>query len=187
MKKLLPKFILLCLLTFSWHTASAYDCEVDGIYYNLSGNEASVTYYSSSYSENRGAYTDIVSIPSAITYNGVTYDVTSIGNKAFYWCDHLTAITIPSSVTTIGEKAFYNSTGLTAVHISNLASWCGIIFGDDSSNPLYNAHHLFLNGEEVKDLIIPNGVTVIRGYAFYGCQGLTSVKFPDSLQIGCPI
>lgn len=32
--------------------------------------------------------------------------VTSIGEKAFYWCDSLTSVTIPKGVTSIGDEAF---------------------------------------------------------------------------------
>ena len=96
-------------------TASAYDCEVDGIYYNLSGNEAIVTYkveYTASYSDN-------IIIPSSIVYNGNSYSVTSIGKKAFYNCSGLTSVTIPNSVRNIGYSAFTNCSGLTSVTIPN--------------------------------------------------------------------
>lgn len=49
------------------------------------------------------------------------------------------------------------------------------------ANPLMYAHNLYVNGVLVKDLIIPNRVTSIGDYAFYGCSGLTSVTIPDSV------
>ena len=48
-------------------------------------------------------------------------------------------------------------------------------------NPLEYAHHLFLNGEEIKDLIIPDGVSSINTGAFFNCSGLTSVTIPKSI------
>ena len=107
--------------------------------------------------------------------------VTSIGNNAFRGCSGLTSITIPNSVTSIGGYAFSGCNGLTSVHISDLKAWCGIEFSSDYSNPLYYAHHLYLNGEEIKDLIIPSSVTSIGGGAFYGCSGLTSITIPNSV------
>ena len=64
------------------------------------------------------------------------------------------------------------------MNIQDIAAWCKISFG---SNPLEYAHHLYLNGEEIKDLIIPNSVRYIGDYAFYGCYGLTSLTIGNSV------
>ena len=82
-------------------SASAYDVEVDGIYYNLvsEGNVAEVT-------EGYKKYSGSITIPSSINVNEVEYSVTSIGRSAFSSCSRLTSITIPNSVTSIGDYAF---------------------------------------------------------------------------------
>ncbi|MBR5726412.1 MAG: leucine-rich repeat protein [Muribaculaceae bacterium] len=107
--------------------------------------------------------------------------VTGIGNSAFKNCTSLTTITIPNSVTSIGNSAFYGCTGLTSVHISDLAAWCNISFDNHWANPLDYAHHLYLNDNEITDLVIPNSVTSIKNHAFYECTGLTSVNTPNSV------
>ena len=70
---------------------------------------------------------------------------------------------------------------MTAVYITDLAAWCGIGFNTSDSNPLSYAHNLYLNGELVTDLVIPDSVTSIGWYAFYDCDGLTSVTIGDSV------
>ena len=136
-----------------------------------------------------------VTIPNSVTSMGgfafyyctgltsvtIPNSVTSIGDYAFYYCTGLTSITIGNSVTSIGEMAFWTCDGLTSVHISDIAAWCNIDFDASYSNPLSYAHHLYLNGEEVKDLVIPNSVKSIGVGAFGGCSGLTSVTIPNSV------
>lgn len=72
---------------------------------------------------------------------------------------------------------------LTAVHITDIAAWCEIDFVGYYywSNPLYYAHHLYVNGIEIKDLVIPDGVKSIGNFAFGGCSGFTSVTIPNSV------
>ena len=118
---------------------------------------------------------------SGLTSITIGNSVTSIGDYAFGYCSGLTSITIPNCVTSIGDYAFSGCTGLKEVHISDLASWCNIDFDYTSSNPLCHAQNLYLNGELVTELIIPNGVSKIKNYAFSGCSGLTSIKIPNSV------
>ena len=107
--------------------------------------------------------------------------VQTIGHKAFFYCPNLTSVKIGNCVTSIGENAFGECTNLKSVHITNLEAWCKIQFGDFDSNPTRWAHHLYLNGEEIKDLVIPETITSINDYAFNGCSKLTSVIIPNSV------
>lgn len=174
----MKKYLVLAILALSGMSIHAYDFYVDGIYYNFSGDEATVTYgpYASY------PYSGSVVIPESVTYNGNTYSVTSIGNSAFSGCSGLTSIAIPNSVTSIGKEAFRGCSGLTSVHITDLTAWNNITFEDIESQPLYYAHHLFLNGQEITgDFVIPEYLTQIGNYAFCGCSGLTSVIIPESV------
>src|SRR5574344_2763439 len=109
--------------------------------------------------------------------------VTSIGETAFQNCRAMVSITIPSSVISIGSYAFYKCEVLSSVKISDLAAWCKISC-DYAGSPLLYAHHLYLNGIEVKDYLeIPTGVTSIGASAFRGL-GITSVTRSEERRVG---
>ena len=98
MQKIFLLFTLLCLSL----SARAHDAEVDGIFYNLNAanKTATVTYKGSN------KYSGDVVIPETVTYNGITYSVTSLGDGCFADCSYLTSITIPNSVTSLGSSFF---------------------------------------------------------------------------------
>lgn len=112
--------------------------------------------------------------------------LTIIGVSEFKRCSNLTSIAIPSGIIRIREDAFMDCNNLKAVFISDLGAWCNISFEEgmyavETSNPLHYAHHLFLNGVEIRDLLIPNSITTIKYAAFEGCNGLTSVTIPNGV------
>ena len=109
-------------------------------------------------------------MPSVTFGNGVT----TIGKEAFEHCDSLASVTIGRGVTTIGRNAFTNW-NLEEVHISDLAAWCQIEYEQAECNPIYcSKGNVYIDGEAVTDLVIPDTVTSIGKYAFSGYSALRS-------------
>ena len=183
------KLLLTLLLAFmTANMALAYEYfEVDGIYYLSNGSEAIVSPRSLNAINPSHYYGDIV-IPETVTNNGVTYTVTTIGDKAFYQCSNLTSIHLPKTIKRFeGQNCFAGCGNLSVVEIESLESWCSIDFeitnGYDysHSNPLSYAHNLYINGEPLTELVIPTGVTKIGKSAFCRLSSLTRLEIPTSV------
>jgi len=196
--------ILLCVICIK---AGAYDAVIDGIYYNFSGTNATVTYKEYSFPNYFSDYSGDIIIPETVTYQETTYNVTSIGGSAFVNCSGLTSIKIPDNVATIGEKAFYGCNGLTTITwgngvnrienyafqgcnnltkiiVTDLKKWCdnSIIYIGYYNKPIEIAGHLYCDEEtEITNLVIPESVTTINESAFGHCKGLISVTIPNSV------
>jgi len=115
---------------------------------------------------------------------GLQMSVTEIGNSAFKACDSLQRIYMSELVTNIGNEAFTWCENLkTVYYYGSIGSWCNITFGDDYSNPLFYADLWYVNDSLVyTKLIIPNTVTEIKAYAFYGFNSFTNVIIGNSVK-----
>ncbi|MDE6394927.1 MAG: leucine-rich repeat domain-containing protein, partial [Duncaniella sp.] len=105
--------------------------------------------------------------------------VTDIGISAFEHCYGLKSVTIPNSVTSIGERAFRSCDNLTKAEFASIESLCAIKFGNIDANPLFYAHHLYIGGKEVTEVVIPESVTSIGNNTFAGWRSLKSVAIPN--------
>ena len=158
------------------------------LYYNIVNGEAEVTYrsYGSSYIGG-----DLI-IPDTVTYNGIGYSVTSIGESAFSYgdCSSMTSVTIPNSVTSIGNSAFTYCSSLTSVTIPNSV----IFIGEGAFAHCYSLTSVtipnsvtsigegaFRECSSLTNVTIPTSINSIGNYAFYGCTSLTSVTVPNSV------
>ena len=197
MKKPLRIVILLTmLLSIVGMKAFAYDIEVvntDGMtfFFDIinNGTELSVTNRGGTNVEMRRnpCYSGDVAIPPLVTYNGIEYKVTSIGDKAFFYCSGLTSITIPDGVTTIGSSAFGNCSGLTSVIIgkkitameSNAFNGCNALTSVTFHCSKINTW--FSGLKSIKEVTFGDGVTSIGNIAFKNCSGLTSITIGNSV------
>ncbi len=87
---------------WEYEVTSSEDMEV-AITYNTA-DEGNVTNYS-------GA----IEIPETVSYYGVNYTVTAIGEECFYGGTGITSVTIPSTINGIGDEAFSGCTGLETI------------------------------------------------------------------------
>ncbi len=127
--------------------------------------------------------------------------MTSIGCSAFAYCENLISANIPNGVARIGWDAFWN-TNISSVYIpKSVREIWNAAFGDcdnllsivvDAENPVYDSRNGCNAIIETKEnrlisgcasTIIPDGVVNIAQFAFIGCDNLTSITFPESLNI----
>ena len=114
--------------------------------------------------------------------------VTKLGFQAFQRCSNLTTIKLPKSLTQIGGVSGLTFDGCTGLAngkfiIDDIAWWCSLDIKGCFSNPIYYAKHIYSDEDtEITNLVIPEGVTSIGSDVFYGCEGITSVSFPSTLE-----
>ena len=135
-----------------------------------------------------------VKIPNSVVY---------IKDDAFRFCNDLSEILIPDSVKEIGyevfcacyslrtikigsglqktDGAFYDCPYVENICIKDVAQYCNIKFRQNIGDFDNNGYKLYLNGNLVTELIIPEGVTVIPRLAFYECNSIENVVLPKSL------
>jgi hypothetical protein len=164
------KLIILLLALYLPKMALAYDFIVDGIYYDIDGDNAIVTYGDNPYSG------DII-IPESVNYNGINYPITSVGNAAFYSCSDLKSVVISNSITFIGNSSFHRCKSLTTITIPNSVT----IIGDAA----------FGGCEMLQSVYIPNSVTSIGDVAFAECPLLDDlyceIEDPSSMTMGSDV
>lgn len=123
------------------------------------------------------AFSNCSSLASVVIGDGITI----LTNWLFENCSKLISISIGSSVNTIEREAFKNCTKLENVYITDITAWCNMQLYNSESNPMAYAENLYIDGTLVTDLVIPENVTQIAPYAFYGCESLVSITMRDSI------
>ena len=143
-------------------------------------------------------------IPSTVSNGGINYTVTGIRDWAFNGCRDLTSVTIPESITSINHYAFSECSGLTSITIPKSVTSIGctmvmdcnnlteIIVDSENENYSSSEDGVLFNKDKTTliccpaaktgEYSIPEGVTTIGDYAFWGCVGLTSVIIPETVK-----
>ena len=162
MKKILMLFVAMAAMLPA--SMSAYDFKEGGLFYNVYGNEAAVTFEV----ENVGSYSGDVVIPETVVHDGVEYPVTAIGYKALCFCYNLTRGETPNSVDSISSHAFSGCERLQRVVIPN------------SVETLFPC--AFTSCTNLKSVVIGNSVRVIDEYCFQYCYQFTDVVIGSSVR-----
>ena len=162
MKKTL---LLLLMLAMMPAMMSAYDFEVDGIYYKINRDSVSVSVTNKN-SSNSGAYIGHVSVPAEVIYNDMVYPVTMIGGYAFNKCSALTGIDLPNTIKEISRFSFMGCTALSHINIPDSVTFIG--------------GQAFQSCRSLTELFIPASVQNIETMAFSYCYGLTSIVVDEN-------
>lgn len=96
----------------------------------------------------------------------------------------IVSITFGKNVIAVGNYAFsmYSGPSLQDLYFSSLEQWLKIDFENLSyCNPMSEAKNVYLNGELLTEVIIPESITEIGRYAFKGCKSLTKVIMHDNV------
>ena len=157
-------FLLLMLATMS-ATLSAYDFEVDAIYYKINKDSVSVSVTSKN-SSNSGAYIGHVSVPAEVIYNDMVYPVTRIDGSAFEKCSAMTDIDLPNTIKEIGGQAFQGCSALTHIDIPDSVTFIG--------------GQAFQGCRSLTEIFIPASVQTIESQTFKYCYGLTSIVVDEN-------
>ncbi len=140
------------------------------LYYNINPGTQTVTVVTPILTWDRQEWGEFekplgtLNIPSTVLHGGAAYTVTAIGNRAFYTCNGITAVTLPNGLLSIGETAFY---GLPIEHIALPSTLTTI--GSEAFKYCTN----------LRSVDIPNSVTSIGVGAFENCYSLEHASLPS--------
>ena len=122
---------------------------------------------------------DIDSVKSVTIPESVTH----IADGAFQSCNSLEKIVFKGGNITFGSNVFWQYHQIKEIHIPSADFWFGLDFGTSSySNPMYaGSVGLYVDGEPLATVEIPDGTEAVRDYALYNCPTVENVVIPDSV------
>ncbi len=182
--------LLWALLLSCTFPTLAYDFVVDGIYYKILSEDAVEVTNSGEYN----CYSGDVIIPDNVTYNAITYRVTTIGEYAFYDCSNLLSIKIGSSIKTIGiaydTYSFFGCNNLEYIEVDKENHYFHSTNNCLIRDTLYFDYGFITSSAEdaalilgCKNSIIPQNENIlsISAYAFYNCKDIESLTIPETV------
>ena len=172
MKRLLTLCYLLVLLTINILAQSPFNARIGdcSYYFDPQTKEASVrginwsNFTDEDYNVNRPIN---VIVESPIVYDGIEYQVKSVGHGAFQY-QPILSISLPPSVNLIDRYAFYSCSDLTSItgclEVLEIGEWA------------------FAGCNNLKQFLVPSNLTHVSNHTFYGCENLSSIDLPGSIK-----
>lgn len=181
---------------------------MDSLFHSLHAPQSANDVGQSGYAYPLYTYGSLLSIPSEVTHDGITYSVTSVDNEAFYLQRGIRKVVLPTTIVMIDTAAFYISS-VSEIIMPNVRQ---INYGAFTGTPLEQVvlpdtlswlGRMAFAGCPMNNIDIPCGVSVLQGYTFWNCplehivfhEGLTEIEdfafradkidsifFPSSLQ-----
>ena len=121
-----------------------------------------------------------------------------ICDEAFWWCESLPDIVIPTSVTSIGDRAFFSCFSLKYISIPKsviclngnpFENWNGkleclspnFVYEDDVLFNKDKSRIISFRNRNIKSYVIPSSVTSIGDSVFFYCDSLSEIVIPSSV------
>ncbi len=187
---------ILLLFLFPLQLWAQSDFTANGLNYNIiASNEVRVTI---------GNYSGIITVPSQVENEGITYNVTQIDNSAFSGLPNLQKLTVSEGITTLWNNAIRNCGRLSEINLPSTLTeiglgnfgWCknlmSLNFPNGNSNfwsdglVLYTADRKTLirvpSSIYRAPFIVPEGVEIIGNFAFDACELISSIILPSTLK-----
>lgn len=105
---------------------------------------------------------------------------TEIKEYTFVGCRSISKITIPNSVKSISKYALCNLDKCD--FLGTVEEWCQINFEHNTSSPTYFRADLYMNGELLTELIVPDSITAINNYAFMYCDEIKNITLGNQIK-----
>lgn len=152
------KKFLICIVTILLPmVAKSQSVKIGNLYYSLNSDKTATVV------SGTNNYEGEFEIPESITYNDISYSVTSIERKAFYGCSNVTSITLPPTITSLGDWCF-SGTRITSIIIPEQLT--------------YISQGAFSNCRKL-EIVTMTKVKYINHMSFYGCSNLKSLNLPS--------